>query len=106
MAPSPGLHGWSSRWAADGTRKRAVNASAWPRPFPPLWLPALLQDQLTHGHTRLHVNATHFVVEAIESETGSVFDTAVLLAERKPQRGGSAERLSLFGQRAMALART
>jgi hypothetical protein len=67
----------------------------------------LPQAQLTHGYARLHVNATHFHIEAVDSSSGKVFDEAVLTKRSGgsgSSSGGSsssasAQRLSLFGQR-------
>lgn len=83
-----------------------------------------MQNQLIHGYARLHVNATHFHIEAIDTE-GAVFDEAVLTkhsthkaepttqpgagGEERPGRaegskgGGGGGQPSLFARRAAAL---
>lgn len=72
--------------------------------------PPLLQNQLIHGHARLHINATHFHIEAVDSR-GQLFDEAVLTKEPAPPVAaaagllGQGERASLLaGLRAGALA--
>ena len=76
--------------------------------LPPACLP---QAQLTHGYARLHVNATHFHIEAVDSSTGNVFDDTVLTNPRgsgsgngsrissSSSKGSSRQHLTLFGQR-------
>ena len=58
----------------------------------------LPQAQLTHGYARLHVNATHFHVEAVDS-SGKVFDEALMT---KGRRSGSGSTQRPFGQRVAA----
>ena len=83
----------------------------------PAWIAQ--EAQTTHGYSRLTANATHFQIEAIDSATGKLFDSAVLTksggggTERGgsgggvraggAKRGGGGERLrlSLSGQRAL-----
>ena len=70
----------------------------------PAWLACLPQAQLTHGYARLHVNATHFHIEAVDSSSGKVFDEAVLTkrsggSSSSSSSSASTQRLSLFGQR-------
>lgn len=68
------------------------------------------ENQLIHGHARLHINATHFHIEAVDSR-GQLFDEAVLTKEPAPPVAaaagllGQGERASLLaGLRAGALA--
>lgn len=62
------------------------------------------QAQTTHGYARLHVNATTFHIQAIDSSTGKVFDEAVLAPRQAPAAPSSTrQQASLFAQRAEAL---
>lgn len=36
-----------------------------------------MQNQLIHGHARLHINATHFHIQGVDSH-GQLFDEVVL----------------------------
>lgn len=61
-----------------------------------------LQNQVIHGHARLHVNATHLHIEAIDSG-GQLFDEAVLTKKPAPTTAAAAV-LSKQGERAPLLA--
>ncbi len=76
------------------------------RPYQPL--PAQssqpLQAQTTHGYARLHVNATAFHIQAVDSATGRVFDEAVLAPRHAPAApSDTRQQASLFARRAEAL---
>ncbi|KAL4458159.1 hypothetical protein ABPG75_013024 [Micractinium tetrahymenae] len=48
------------------------------------------ENQLIHGYARLHINATHFHIEAVDSQ-GQLFDEAVLTKELAPAGTAPAE---------------
>lgn len=62
------------------------------------------EAQTTHGYARLHINATAFHIQAVDSTTGQVFDEAVLAPRQAPAAQRSTQQqASLFAQRAEAL---
>jgi hypothetical protein len=63
------------------------------------------EAQTTHGYARLHVNATAFHIQAVDSSTGQVFDEAVLAPRQQDPAAPSTtqQQASLFAQRAEAL---
>lgn len=76
------------------------------RPYQPLpaQSPQPLQAQTTHGYARLHVNATAFHIQAVDSATGRVFDEAVLAPRHAPAApSDTRQQASLFARRAEAL---